>query len=118
MTTVTYGSLAFCEDSIATPRNPRKSRGTKMISSDDCRTRAVECYQAAQNATDYDARQALLGPAVQYCELASRMDSMNSDDKSASASGDELPPRLHTLLKKLDQELHEQKAGAFATHNP
>ena len=89
-----------------------------MISSDDCRTRAVECYQAAQNATDYDARQALLGLAVQYCELASRMDSMNSDDKSASASGDELPPRLHTLLKKLDQELPEQKAGAFATHNP
>jgi hypothetical protein len=36
------------------------------------------------------------------------MDSMNSDDKSA-ASGDELPPRLHTLLKKLDQELPEQK---------
>jgi hypothetical protein len=83
-----------------------------MISSDDCRTRAVECYQAAQNATDYDARQALLGLAVQYCELASRMDSMNSDDKSASASGDELPPRLHTLLKKLDQELPEQKDGA------
>jgi len=25
---------------------------------------------------------------------------------------------LHTLLKKLDQELPEQKAGAFATHNP
>ena len=112
MTTVTYGSLAFCEDSIATPRNPRKSRGIKMISSDDCRTRAVECYQAAQSATDYDARQALLGLAVQYCELASRMDSMNSDDsddKSASASGDELPPRLHALLKKLDQELPEQK---------
>jgi hypothetical protein len=32
---------------------------------------------------------------------------MNSDDKSAS--GDELPPQLHTLLKKLDQELPEQK---------
>jgi hypothetical protein len=37
------------------------------------------------------------------------MDSMNSDDKSASASGDELPPRLHTLLKKFDQELPEQE---------
>jgi hypothetical protein len=38
------------------------------------------------------------------------MDSMNSDDKSASsASGDELPSRLHTLLKKLDRELPEQK---------
>jgi hypothetical protein len=48
-----------------------------MISSDDCKTRAVECYQAAQNATDYDARQALLGLAVQWCELASRMDSMS-----------------------------------------
>ena len=83
-----------------------------MISSDDCRTRAVECYQAAQSATYYDARQALLGLAVQYCELASRMDSMNSDDsddKSASASGDELPPRFHALLKKLDQQLPEQK---------
>jgi hypothetical protein len=80
-----------------------------MISSDDCRNRAVQCYQAAQNATDYGARQTLLGLAVQWCELASRMDSMNSDDKSASASGDELPPRLHTLLKKLDRELPEQK---------
>jgi len=63
------------------PRGTLGSReGSKMISSDDCRTRAVECYQAAQSATDYDARQALLGLAVQYCELASRMDSMNSDD--------------------------------------
>jgi hypothetical protein len=43
-----------------------------MISSDDCRTRAVECYQAAQNATDYDARQALLGLAVQWLELANQ----------------------------------------------
>ena len=78
-----------------------------MVSSDDCRTRAVRCYQAAQNGTDYSARQALLGLAVQWCDLASRIDSMNSDDKSAS--GDELPPQLHTLLKKLDQELPEQK---------
>jgi hypothetical protein len=80
-----------------------------MISTDDCRHRAVQCYQAAQNATDYSARQALLGLAVQWCELANRMNSMNSDDKSASASDDELPSQLHTLLKKLDQELPEQK---------
>ena len=109
MTTVTYGSLALCERSIASPRYPKEVEGIKMISSDDCKTRAVECYQAAQNAAGYDARQALLGLAVQWCKLASRMDSMNSDDKSASASGDELPPRLHTLLKKFDQELPEQE---------
>jgi len=86
-----------------------------MISSDDCRTRAVEYYQAAQYATDYGARQTLLGLAVQWCELASRMDSMNSDDKSNSASGDELPSRLHMLLKKLDQELPAWHCGGWST---
>jgi hypothetical protein len=106
VTTVAYGSLALGEGSIASPRYPKEVEGIKMISSDDCKTRAVECYQAAQNAAGYDARQALLGLAVQWCELASRIDSMYSD---GSASGDELPPRLHTLLKKLDQELPEQK---------
>ena len=80
-----------------------------MISSDDCKTRAVECYQAAQNAAGYDARQALLGLAVQWCELASRMDSMYT---GGSASGDELPPRLHTLLKKLDQDSPNRKTNS------
>jgi aryl-alcohol dehydrogenase-like predicted oxidoreductase len=61
-----------------------KIRSWGVISSDDCRTRAVECYQAAQNATDYDARRALLGLAVQWLELASQMESVNSDDKSSS----------------------------------
>jgi hypothetical protein len=57
-----------------------------MISSDDCRTRAVECHQAAQKATDYDTRRALLDLAVQWCELASQMDAVNSVDKSSSPS--------------------------------
>jgi hypothetical protein len=57
------------------------------ISSGDCRTRAVECYQAAQNATDYDARRVLLGLAIQWLELASQMDRVNSDDKSSSPTG-------------------------------
>ena len=62
-----------------------------MISSDDCRAKAVECYQAAQNATDYDTRRVLLDLAVQWRELASQMDTVNSVDKSSSPSG----MRLH-----------------------
>ena len=51
-----------------------------MISSDDFRAKAVECDQAAQEATDYDTRRALLDLAVQWRELAGLIDRVNRKD--------------------------------------
>ena len=51
-----------------------------MILSDDFRAKAVECDQAAQEATDYDMRRALLDLAVQWRELAGLMDRVNRKD--------------------------------------
>jgi len=40
----------------------------------ECRTKAVECYRAAQKTADHETRRALLDLAVQWRELAGRMD--------------------------------------------
>jgi len=47
------------------------------MTSGECRTKAVECYRAAQKAADYETRRALLDLVVQWRELASRMDRIN-----------------------------------------
>jgi len=51
-----------------------------MFSSDDCRTKAIECYRAAQKATNYDAGRKLLDLSVEWRELGDLMDRMNKEN--------------------------------------
>jgi hypothetical protein len=50
------------------------------MTSDECRAKAVDCYQAAQKTTDYEARRGLLDLVVQWRELAAIMDQLIGDD--------------------------------------
>jgi hypothetical protein len=46
----------------------------------ECRAKALECYRAAQKAADPATRHSLLNLAVQWRELAIKMDLLNKDD--------------------------------------
>jgi len=49
------------------------------MTSQECRAKALECYQLAQKTADHDRRHALLHLAVQWRELAIKMDRLNKD---------------------------------------
>jgi hypothetical protein len=49
------------------------------MTSHECRAKALECYRAAQKAADFTTRQSLLNLAVQWRELAIKMDQLNKE---------------------------------------
>jgi hypothetical protein len=49
------------------------------MTSHECRAKALECYRAAQKAADPATRHSLLNLAVQWRELAIKMDRLNED---------------------------------------
>jgi hypothetical protein len=49
------------------------------MTSHECRAKALECYRAAQKAADPATRPSLLNLAVQWRELATKMDRLSKD---------------------------------------
>jgi hypothetical protein len=49
------------------------------MTSHECRAKALECYRIAQKAADPETRHSLLNLAVQWRELAIKMDRLNKD---------------------------------------
>ena len=47
------------------------------MTSHECRAKALECYRIAQKTVDHHTRHALLTLAVQWRELAIKMDGLN-----------------------------------------
>jgi len=61
---------------------------------DDCRANALKCYRIAQNAADQDVRRTLFDLAVQWRELAAKIERLQWENvpEAALPSG---PPTLH-----------------------